>query len=411
MSNKFRIAVRKFGPFETATEKIWKSFCKETGCTLELEAIPMDLHPLYEATLGQENGLVNGDWDVTHINTDWITEANEKEALEDLVPYINSQKPEGFPEGWSDALLKLQEFDNRIYGLPFHDGPECLIFRKDLFNDPKEKEAFHKKFNRALSPPKTWEELHQIARFFHRPQENLYGTAFALYPDGHNTVFDFSLQLWARAGTLLDAEGKVDINTPQALEGLEFYRKILKDETAVHPKCKEFDSVQAGMAFANGEIAMMVNWFGFASMCEVLPDSKVKGKVDITTIPAGSKGKGKSLSVYWVYGIGKGSKNKSLAYDFIRFATNVENDKLLTLTGGIGCRNSTWYDKEVNETVPYYHKLDELHKNVGTLPQKGNWNDIAKIIDEMVTELILTDREISEIVGEAQRKIDKIEHT
>ena len=77
MSNTFRIAVRKYGPFESATQKIWTSFCEDTGCDLELEAIPMDLHPLHDATLGRENGLINGDWDVTHINTDWITEANE----------------------------------------------------------------------------------------------------------------------------------------------------------------------------------------------------------------------------------------------------------------------------------------------------------------------------------------------
>ena len=61
MSNKFRIAVRKFDPFETAIDKIWTFFCKDTGCDLELEAIPMDLHPLHEATLGKENGLINGD--------------------------------------------------------------------------------------------------------------------------------------------------------------------------------------------------------------------------------------------------------------------------------------------------------------------------------------------------------------
>ena len=44
MSNKIRIVVRKYDPFETATEKMWKSFCEKTGRTLELEAVTMDFH-------------------------------------------------------------------------------------------------------------------------------------------------------------------------------------------------------------------------------------------------------------------------------------------------------------------------------------------------------------------------------
>jgi|TARA_B110000037_G_scaffold24443_1_gene28187 multiple sugar transport system substrate-binding protein len=409
MSNKFRIAVRKFDPFETAIEKIWKFFCQETGCDLELEAIPMDLHPLYEATLGKENGLVTGDWDVTHINTDWITEANEKNALEDLAPWIDAQHSENYSESWSDSLLNMQKFEDKILGLPFHDGPECLVYRKDLFNNPEEKKAFKLKYNRELQPPATWEELHEVAQFFHRPEQNLYGTAFALYPDGHNTVFDFSLQLWTRGGELVNENGQINIDSPAAVAGLEFYRKLTQDKAAMHPDCADFDSVKSGMAFANGEIAMMVNWFGFASMCEVYPESKVKGCVDITDVPAGPGGHGVSLNVYWLYAIGKGSKNKQVAYDFIQYAVNAKNDKLMTLEGGIGCRKSTWGDKEVNEIVPYYYKLETLHKNARTLPRNINWNKISEVIDVMVTKLFSTNKDVSELIKEAQNKIDKIE--
>ncbi len=410
MSNKFKIAVRKFEPFEVATEKIWKSFCEETGCTMELEAVPMDLKPLYESTLGEENGLIKGQWDVVHINTDWIAEANKKNCLEDLSPWIEKQNPVDYPQGWSNSLLNMQKFDDRILGLPFHDGPECLIYRKDLFENPKEKIAFQKKYNKELKPPKTWEDLHEIARYFNRPEQNLYGTAFALYPDGHNTVFDFSLQLWARGGRLIDDNGHVVVNSTEAKDGMEFYRGILKDDRAVHPLCKDFDSVKSGMAFANGEIAMMVNWFGFASMSEVLPNSKVKGKVDITGVPSGPGGEGIALNVYWLYAIAEGSQNKQLAYDFIRYATNVGNDKLLTLNGGIGCRKSTWSDVEINKTIPYYHKLSSIHENVQTLPRKTNWNDISHVIDEMMTKLTTTNRDITELLAEAQSRIDKIEN-
>src|SRR3954464_15180390 len=102
---------------------------------------------------------------------------------------------------------------------------------------------------------------------------------------------------------------------------------------------------------------MAINWFGFASMSEVIEESKVKGKVDITELPCDPNHKTASLNVYWLYTIAIGSKHKQLSYEFLRFATSPESDKLLTSEGGIGCRKSTWNDSEINKTIPFYHKL------------------------------------------------------
>ncbi|WP_298319479.1 sugar ABC transporter substrate-binding protein [uncultured Aquimarina sp.] len=406
--NKFRIAVRKFDAFESAIHKIWASFCKQKKCNLELEAIPLDLHPLYDTIL-KEEGLKNGTWDVSLINTDWITEAYVTNSVEDLTSYINKKAPQGFPEGWSHSLLYKQEFEGKIVGLPFHNGPECLIYRKDLFESIEEGVSFYEKFGKPLEVPKTWDDLIQVAEFFNRPEQDLYGTTFAAYPDGHNTVFDFCLQLWTRNGELFDDDENIKLNSEAAIEGMEFYRKALKNTNAIHPNSRDFDSVKSGMAFANGNLAMMVNWFGFASMCEFLETSKVKGKVDVGNVPAGSTGVGTSLNAYWMYVIGTGSKHKELAYEFINFAVNEENDKLLTLEGAIGCRKSTWHDKDVNTKVPYYHKLEELHKKTRSLPRQSNWSEIADVIDTLVLKVINTSEDIKSILDMAQLEIKRIE--
>lgn len=408
-SSKIRIAVRKFDAFETAIAKIWDSFCKETGCKLQLEAVPLDLHPLYDTIL-KDKGLAQGKWDVTLINTDWIAEAYASNSVVDLTSFIQNNPPEDFPNGWSRSLLYKQEFEGKTIALPFHDGPECLIYRKDLFESEKEQKAFQQKFNKPLEIPKTWDDLMEVAEFFTRPEENLYGTTFAAYPDGHNTVFDFCLQLWTRGGELFDADKKVKLNSDAAIEGMKFYRKALQNSNAIHPSSRDFDSVKSGLAFADGQLAMMVNWFGFASMCEVLETSKVKGKVDVTNVPAGPNGEGISLNAYWMYVIGAGSKNKEIAYDFIKYAVNAKNDKLLTLEGAIGCRKSTWVDAEVNSIVPYYHKLEELHQKTRSLPRKSNWAEIADVIDQLVLQVINSSEEIKTILNLAQKEIDKIEN-
>ncbi len=404
-TDKIRIAVRKYDPFEVALKKIWDSFYECSGCKIGLDIVPMDLHELYDAALGKEQGLKRGLWDIAHINTDWITEAYYDDAVCNLRDFIVDTPPNGYPDAWTTSLLEAQNFEKDVFGLPFHNGPECLIYRKDIFENEKEQNLFQEQTGNLLLPPETWEDFCQIAEFFHRPQDNLYGTTFAAFPDGHNTVFDFCIQLWSRGGELVTPEGKVQIYSPQAIEGLRFYADALGKNHFIHPLSLEFDSVKTGLAFASGEVAMMVNWFGFASMCEVVESSKVKGKVGIADIPHSRNTVPISLNAYWMYCIGSGSKFKDLAYDFISYAVNTENDKLLTLEGGIGCRKSTWNDKEVNKIIPYFHKLETLHSNTRMLPRMQNWFKISEIIDSVVTQSIRDAGNIAHILKKGQEQI------
>ncbi|MBP6180855.1 extracellular solute-binding protein [Flavobacterium sp.] len=404
---KIRIAVRKFGPFESTLQKLWDLFCLKNNISIEAEMIPLELHDLYEETITNK-GLKNGSWDIAHLNTDWIFDAANEQAVQDLTPFIAQNAPQNYPDGWHQSLLNLQQINNGTYGLPFHDGPECLIFRKDLFEDKAEQQAFKKQFGYELHPPKTWAAFTQIAEFFNRPEENLYGCVFANYPDGHNMVFDFCLQLWTRGGSLLNAQNQIDINHAAAIEALDYYRNIVNNKKAVHPKSKDFGSIEAGMAFAKGEAALAINWFGFASMCEVIEESKVKGKVDITELPHDKNHNTASLNVYWLYTIGTGSKHKKLAYDFLRFATTAEGDKLLTKEGGIGCRKSTWNDAEINKTIPFYHKLGMLHEHALTLPQTPVWPKVAELIDQMVLKALESDVSSKKLLEETQITIQKI---
>lgn len=405
--DKIRIAVRKFEPFEVTLKKLWDEFCLENNVTMEAEMIPLELHDLYEETLAKK-GLENGDWDIAHLNTDWIFDAVNANAVENLSPLIENNPPQDFPNGWHESLLHLQEINDNVYGLPFHDGPECLIYRKDLFENDTEKINFKKQLGYELQPPKTWKQFTEIAQFFNRPEENLFGCVFANFPDGHNMVFDFCLQLWTRGGSLLDKNNQININQSVAVKALDFYRSIVNNNKTTHPKSKDFGSVEAGIAFATGEAAMAINWFGFASMCEVIETSKVKGKVDIAELPHNKNHTSASLNVYWLYTIGSGSKHKKVAYDFLRFATTAKSDKLLTNEGGIGCRKSTWIDEEVNKTIPYYHKLSMLHENALTLPQTPIWPKVAALIDHMVLEAINGKVPSATLLEDTQNNIQKI---
>lgn len=402
--DQFRVAIRKFDPFEIAIQRQWIDFETRARSGLQLDAQRMDLHPLMES-LFEKEGLRRGDWDVAFINTDWAPSIYAAKSVVDLAPYIAENPPQDYPHGWTDSLLRLQNFDGYILGLPYHDGPECLIYRKDLFTDSGEQREYQERFGVPLQTPATWDEFLQIARFFHRPHQGLYGTAVAAFPDGHNTVYDFLLQLWTRGGDLVDASGGLRCNHAAAAEGLTFYRLLLQDGEAIHPGSRQLDSVRLGLAFAAGEIAMMVNWFGFATMAETIASSNVNGRVGIAHVPHGVHGRSTSLNIYWILAIAAGSPHRDLAYRFLSHCARPEMDKLLTLKGGTGCRKSTWKDPEVNRIVPFYQELEELHVSAREMPRLAEWPEIGSAINDLVIKAIETGRPILDLLDEADIRI------
>lgn len=395
----FRIAVRKYDAFERAITGQWKAFESAEGTGLALEAVPMELHDLQQAVFGDE-GLLSGAWDVAFVPTDWISALHASGSAADLAPLIAQNPPEGYPDAWSPSLLCLQRIGDTILGVPYHDGPECLMYRTDLFEDADNQRRFYERHQSTLEPPKTWSEFHRIARFFHNPDAGLYGTAFAAYPDGHNTVYDFLLQLWTRCGEIAHGD-RLRFNTPAAIEALSFYREMLCDESAIHPQSRSLDSVAAGMRFAAGEIALMVNWFGFAVHAHTSADSAIRGKVDIADVPAKLGCQSASLNVYWILALASGSPHREVAWRFLRHTQSPAMDMLTTTSGAIGCRKSTWTNPEVNASIPFYCRMESLHASAREIPHRADWPQIAEIIDSLMNAAISTSEPIDALLRKA----------
>lgn len=406
MDKTLRVAVRKFAPFENALKKIWHSFKMQTNSEFELEFCPMDLTELHQS-LFEEEGLMNGSWDIVQISSDWVSEAFNKSALENLTPFIAENERKTYLQNWPASLRRSQTFENNIYGIPFHDGPECMIYRTDLFACEENKTRFKSQFSKELIVPKTWDDYLQTTAFFSSLKEGTYGTALAAFPDGHNAVYDFCILAWSRGGEFVARDHSININIPQIVEGLNFYRDFIQSRNIIHPQSKNFDSVKLGQAFANGEIAMMINWFGFAAYAQLEGNSKVKNNVGVCEIPTDGENKSISPNSYWIYSIAKGCQNKHIAYDFISFATNKINDCLLTLEGGIGCRLTTYKDEKINRQIPFFNQLETLHSYATELPNTPLWPKVAHHIDNLMLQVMNTNTPIEELVKETQNLISR----
>jgi multiple sugar transport system substrate-binding protein len=397
VSTTIRVAVRKFGPFESAIARQFADFTLTSGTDARLEIEALDLNPLHDSLFARR-GLADGSFDLAFISTDWLAEAQAAGLIRDLQPHLARAPIPDFPDAWSPSLLGLQRFLGGFWGMPYHDGPQCLIYRKDLLQGA------------SIPVPTTWEQFHEAARRLHAPAQGRYGTVLALYPDGHNSFYDFCIHVWTRGGEPFGPGARPCFNTPQAAAAVDFIRTLARDGTAMAPGASELDSVKSGLLFCEGRIALMTNWFGFAALGETSESSRVRGLVDIAPLPAGTGvgGRSVSLNVFWVLAIAGGSANPDLAWSFLRHLATAPMDKLTTLEGAIGVRRSTWADREVNDLVPYYYKLDALHARARELPLHPRLSDISHVVDVLLERAVASDIPSTVLLAEAQRKVEEL---
>ena len=398
-----RIAIRNYSDFENALGEEARLF-ESVHPGIQLELVSVGIHELYDLAIGN-GGLREGRFDLALLVTDWLAEGVAGGAIENLQIWHERLPIPDWPSGWPRSLIRSVVFGDMVSSLPWHDGPECLVYRSDLFNDAAMRSRFRVQFGRELTPPSTWQEFEETARFFTDPIRGLYGTVFAAFPDGHNTVYDFALQLWSRGGELLDSGGTPLLRTVQAAAALDFYRRIVRDPGACHPRSIQLDSTQSGDLFLAGEIAMMANWFGFATR-SFRAGSPLVGKVAIAPVPAEPGHGHVSLSVFWALAMGSGSRNKGVAWEFLRFAGSPERDLGIARHGTVGCRLSTWRNPELQTEIPAYRQVEAISLGARQLPSGPQMAAFAAIIDGVMTRALTTTEASSAILEQAQRDVE-----
>jgi multiple sugar transport system substrate-binding protein len=400
------VAFRAFAAFEAALTAQVSAFA-ETNPDVEVALHDLAFEDLHERlVVGDE--LAGGDWDVFLCPSDFAPRLIAEGKLLCIDPELATQPPEGWPDGWSPTLLQLQrDAGGRLYGLPYHDGPEMLLYRTDLFEDPVERERFAAEHSRDLQVPESWDEFVDVARFFTRPERDLYGCVLAAKPDGHNNVYDFFIQLYSRGGRFAD-RGRAAFHEEEGVAGLEYLAALVADGLT-QPDPRLDDSVASGEVYAAGHAAMMWNWCGFAAMAE-LPESRVRGLTGLAIIPRsdGPAGRHVSLSAYWLMTIPCGARDRDRSWRFLRFLAGPESDRLTALAGAIGCRRSTWGDREVQERFACYRHIEEAHRHAETVPNIPEYEEVNAVLNAAIDDVYLGRQTAAAALETAARRVDAL---
>jgi multiple sugar transport system substrate-binding protein len=372
------------------------------GATFELPEI---LELADRIVVGDE--ALSGRVDLLMVVTDWLPALIATGKILPLDEFFARLPPEGWPEAWHPALRELQRGpDGRTYGVPYHVGPQMLLYRADLYEDPAERQGFTDRFGYPLAAPDTWAQYRDQARWFTRPADGRYGTIIAGYPDEHNTVYDFLTQLWSRGGELTGEAGELTLQTPQARAAASFLWELWHTDGVVDPAGAQWDSVASGVRFAAGDAALMVNWSGFAAM-SASPDSPTHGLVRCAPVPRfdGPGGRRVALNSYWVLTVAAGSARPREAYQLLRALTTPEMDRITAESGGVATRRDSWADPAVAASAPYYAQFEQAHNGTRALPRDARWPQISQVLNTMVGQIVTGEGTPDELLAAAHEDL------
>lgn len=253
-----------------------------------------------------------------------------------------------------DRLWKeISWYQGEMYGFPFTALTMYMWYRDDLLNDPAEREGFQAKYGYEMQPAESWDQYRDLAEWFTRPNQGLYGTAIqgkrheALWYEWLNFLYSFG-------GDMMEVKsgsecGPIIVNSPEAVASLEYYKGLMRYSP---PDTLNYfwDDVMALMQ--QGRVFELIMWNDATYAVAVDEEaSKVVGKVGFRMVP---KGTGRPVGQVegWTYLIPAHSKNQEAAFLFIQWMMGFEQQLEQHLNGGASARPDVYAHPEVQK-LPY----------------------------------------------------------
>ena len=196
------------------------------------------------------------------------------------------------------------------YGFPQMPDVLVVYYRKDLFCDPSEQQAYQAKYGMKLpcEPAEMdnadWDQVKNFGEFFRRSKgqqlagqplnDDFYGIAFQAGKDYDYAIMQVNGFIWQHGASVWD-ETKAPtgqavgvVNSPEAVKAFQHYLDLTKLMPPV-VKTGTMDIFKTDELFREGKLAWNIQWVGFAESTVAPATSKVADKVAFAQHP-GIKG-------------------------------------------------------------------------------------------------------------------------
>lgn len=354
-------------------QQVGNEYEEETGIVVNIVQEPWGS---YYDRVGAEWAAQGDAFDMVVGDSQWVGQAVEEGHYMDLTEFMVG---EGIAETVTPATLQYYgEYPfgtGNYYAYPTEGDALGFAYRADLFEDPEEMAAFEEAYGYPLGVPETWMELRDIAEFFTRPDDNLYGMGVYTQIDYDAITMGFEAVLFSWGGDWKDDANNVlgFTNSPEAIEALEFYQELY---TFAPPGTSNAFFQEMNDLFISGQVAMIMNYFAFLPALDnpnINPYRDTTGYFAVPAGPTGERfsalgGQGISVNNY----ISDTRKDASL--DFIRWFAQEEVQARWAELGGYTCNINVLESEEFLTATPYNAAFAEtmtIVKDFWNIPQFG----------------------------------------
>lgn len=299
----------------------------------------------------------------------------------------------------SPLAKQLSTYDGQLYGWPwFEHTVGILYYRTDLL-----KEAGIVGADGNPKPPETWTEYVDAAKKL--TKGDVYGTIVEAKRD-QEPFWRFLGLLWQAGGDIFDDKGKVIIDSPEAVEAVQFQVDLIHKHKVSPPGSFNYYNVDTHTLFLQGKLAMAENWPYMFPMANDPAQSKVVGNFAVAPTIGYRKRTWSTNGFTWI--VPKNAKNKAEAIEFLKWVTS--RPILIDLAKRYQLPMSRQSLRDAPEITQYKHASAVLQAvNMGrTIPLTPKWAEIRDaIIDEWQAALLQQKQplEAMRAAGERVRKV------
>lgn len=250
------------GDSGTNFEELVAPWSEESGTEVEVVAVPWDgIDERLTTAVASGSGP-----DVLQVGLSKLRTFADAGALLPLDDHL-ADHPALAAENFAAGIAgEASAIGGEIVSIPWVSDTRVLFTRTDILAE-----------NGIDAPPATWEQLRADAATLAARGEGQYGYYIPQW-DSPLPVY----MTWSNGGDIIDDEGKVDFDTPEFAETVDFYAGLYADGSV--PTNSDFDQAQG---FISGVTPMLISG---PYLAKTIADSapELEGDWQVTTVPEGS---------------------------------------------------------------------------------------------------------------------------
>lgn len=372
-----------------ATEVLAEEFEKQhPNIKIEFQEMPSDSgdqHDQYVTAFSADSAEI----DVFDADVIWPAEFAQADYALELDRFIEEDDidmDEYFP-----GPVEAGNFKGKQWAMPKFIDAGVLFYRTDIVEDP----------------PETWDELIDSATDLQGEEGTDFG--YLMQANQYEGLVTNAIEfIGGYGGAVLDEDENVVVDSPETVTAIEKMQEIV-DSDFVPDNILNFTEIETESSFIEGEAVYARNWPYLQASSNDEEKSEVAGDVDFTTIPAGDDTSASALGG-WMAMINKNTEHPQEAWEFVKFMTGEEGQKITAIEGGSAPTLADLYDdEEVQEGGVLFSDPDfvDVLENAIPRPVSSIYPKISDILQIELSKALTGDISAEEAAKNMQEKMEE----